>query len=753
MAIMPHFGLFSLPDDIIRHILLSAADDGRTIRAVAGMCDRAHRLTARQWRSATVTAKHDMTQAVPHLQHCRSLTIGIAPTRGAPNVSLVPTLLSSCPALSDLRILSAPAPAGDQPTGWLLEAIAEAAPPLRTLHLSDLADEEACPPTVIASLVARHGRTIIALTIGGLGDTRSLELLLAGCERLTTLHVGFVRSFTDAAGACDALARHESLSDLVLRMRCLEWASLGRILCRDATHPLQSLSVADCAMSTPLLTLGGARGGRAPGASGSAGRLVGSTLTAPPPGWDVAATFPPAPESLPPEALPRSLQLAWCPSLAEVSISGATRLQQMRVTSLGALMRLSLIDCTSLHTLAVTSPLPKLTHLDLSGCECLTGAPRPRVPHPPPLLTTARAHWARQGRAARPFHTLSTPYADHVPPPPCTLPRARTRTLTRARARLAAHTHAKHTHGSRLTRARAPPTPRSRRRVTDCALAALLGGASLGRLGKLPSLLSLRLARCDGLTSVTVDGLPSLRILDVTRCAALRELTVRRCTALEAAALDGCDRLEELTIAHARALSLEDPNVDACAEAAWGGDRPTREPTGSAPRKGALRDGSSGAASEHYDRARWPTRDRLELDPTPQPPALPRLRTLQLPSCVRLAEGWLVAVAHGAPLLEAVDVSYCARLSDAAVGTLARACAGLRRLNLCNCRRLTDRSLAAVAEHAAALEALDVRWCTGMTGAECARFQLRGLKIVPEWGGGRPHARASQRSVQFAAIG
>mmetsp|Transcript_38674 Transcript_38674/g.106796 ORF Transcript_38674/g.106796 Transcript_38674/m.106796 type:complete len:660 (-) Transcript_38674:109-2088(-) len=659
MAIMPHFGLFSLPDDIIRHILLSAADDGRTIRAVAGMCDRAHRLTARQWRSATVTAKHDMTQAVPHLQHCRSLTIGIAPTRGAPNVSLVPTLLSSCPALSDLRILSAPAPAGDQPTGWLLEAIAEAAPPLRTLHLSDLADEEACPPTVIASLVARHGRTIIALTIGGLGDTRSLELLLAGCERLTTLHVGFVRSFTDAAGACDALARHESLSDLVLRMRCLEWASLGRILCRDATHPLQSLSVADCAMSTPLLTLGGARGGRAPGASGSAGRLVGSTLTAPPPGWDVAATFPPAPESLPPEALPRSLQLAWCPSLAEVSISGATRLQQMRVTSLGALMRLSLIDCTSLHTLAVTSPLPKLTHLDLSGCECLT----------------------------------------------------------------------------------------------DCALAALLGGASLGRLGKLPSLLSLRLARCDGLTSVTVDGLPSLRILDVTRCAALRELTVRRCTALEAAALDGCDRLEELTIAHARALSLEDPNVDACAEAAWGGDRPTREPTGSAPRKGALRDGSSGAASEHYDRARWPTRDRLELDPTPQPPALPRLRTLQLPSCVRLAEGWLVAVAHGAPLLEAVDVSYCARLSDAAVGTLARACAGLRRLNLCNCRRLTDRSLAAVAEHAAALEALDVRWCTGMTGAECARFQLRGLKIVPEWGGGRPHARASQRSVQFAAIG
>eukprot|EP00966_Prymnesium_polylepis_P290300 6706072-Prymnesium_polylepis.1 len=60
---MPHFGLFSLPDDIIRHILLSAADDGRTIRAVAGMCDRAHRLTARQWRSATVTAKHDMTQA------------------------------------------------------------------------------------------------------------------------------------------------------------------------------------------------------------------------------------------------------------------------------------------------------------------------------------------------------------------------------------------------------------------------------------------------------------------------------------------------------------------------------------------------------------------------------------------------------------------------------------------------------------------------------------------------------------------
>ncbi|XP_065781589.1 F-box/LRR-repeat protein 2-like isoform X3 [Muntiacus reevesi] len=109
----------------------------------------------------------------------------------------------------------------------------------------------------------------------------------------------------------------------------------------------------------------------------------------------------------------------------------------------------------------------------------------------------------------------------------------------------------------------------------------------------------------------------------------------------------------------------------------------------------------------------------------PQVLRFPQLRQLSLSLLPALTDKALVAVAKGCPSLERLALSHCSLLSDHGWAQAASFWPRLQHLNLSSCSQLTEQTLDSIGQACRQLRMVDVAMCPGISIASVRRFQAR----------------------------
>ncbi|XP_069406219.1 F-box/LRR-repeat protein 2-like isoform X2 [Ovis canadensis] len=114
----------------------------------------------------------------------------------------------------------------------------------------------------------------------------------------------------------------------------------------------------------------------------------------------------------------------------------------------------------------------------------------------------------------------------------------------------------------------------------------------------------------------------------------------------------------------------------------------------------------------------------------PQVLRFPQLRQLSLSLLPALTDKALVAVAKGCPSLERLALSHCSLLSDQGWAQAAGSWPRLQHLNLSSCSQLTEQTLDSIGQACRQLRMVDVAMCPGISIASVRRFQARLPEVI-----------------------
>ncbi|XP_027372098.1 leucine-rich repeat-containing protein 29 isoform X2 [Bos indicus x Bos taurus] len=114
----------------------------------------------------------------------------------------------------------------------------------------------------------------------------------------------------------------------------------------------------------------------------------------------------------------------------------------------------------------------------------------------------------------------------------------------------------------------------------------------------------------------------------------------------------------------------------------------------------------------------------------PQVLQFPQLRQLSLSLLPALTDKALVAVAKGCPSLERLALSHCSLLSDQGWAQAASSWPRLQHLNLSSCSQLTEQTLDSVGQACRQLRMVDVAMCPGISIASVRRFQAQLPEVI-----------------------